>query len=252
MSAFLLKTLAMTTMLIDHIGFRFAGNLFWMRFIGRIAFILYAFLTAEAYCHLKEDPKRLRRHIGKLILLCVVSEIPHDVFSCGSPFCFQEQNVILTLTLGFLALAAGDRWTEKLARVPAAGVRIALFLPAAVFACLIRAEYDCAGVVLVGLFALYLQRTDTLGFGGRLAALAGVLAVYLAVYTWAVAGFSGWAAFTAAAVRIRRFYPGMLLPILPIAAYRRELGFHGRWFRVLYSWFYPAHLLILFLLARFV
>ena len=54
LSVFALKLIALCSMLIDHIGYGFAGNQFWMRFIGRTAFILYAFMIAESFFHLRE------------------------------------------------------------------------------------------------------------------------------------------------------------------------------------------------------
>ena len=55
MSAFIFKLLAMSTMVIDHISSGFLNNYMPMRNIGRLAFITYAFLMAEAFYHLRKD-----------------------------------------------------------------------------------------------------------------------------------------------------------------------------------------------------
>ena len=44
MSSFKLKLVAITTMLIDHIGVIIFPNILWLRLIGRLAFPLFAFL----------------------------------------------------------------------------------------------------------------------------------------------------------------------------------------------------------------
>lgn len=76
MTGFLLRVIAMLTMLIDHLGF--VETAAWMRVVGRCAFILYAFLMAESYYHLQNKPDRLRNHVIKPALLAVVSEVPYD------------------------------------------------------------------------------------------------------------------------------------------------------------------------------
>ena len=63
MSVFILKLIAMGSMVIDHLGYSyFFGNQV-MRFIGRFAFIIYAFLIAEGYYHLKRKLNRLKGYL---------------------------------------------------------------------------------------------------------------------------------------------------------------------------------------------
>ena len=254
MSVFVLKLLAMATMLVDHVGYRLAGNPMWMRVIGRTAFILYAFMMAESCFRLRDKPKRLLFHGVKLALLVLVTEVPHDLFARGAALEWGTQNVILTLLLGFLAIIAGRLLHGKNAagQTFAAIGGVIIFALAAFLAWLTKAEYSCAGVALVALFYLYVRRADGMAPWARVAALAGVLAAYFVIYTWTYSNFGDWAAIAKVVTRQRWWYLGMAVPFVFIALYNGKRGPNGKWFRVVYSLFYPAHMLVLYLLARFV
>ena len=254
MSIFVLKLLAMGTMLVDHIGYRLAGNPTWMRVIGRTAFILYAFLMAESYCHLKDKPQRLKSHVGKLLLLCLVSEIPYDLCTVKKLFDFSTQNVIFTLTSGFLALILSGTLIKKLAarKTAAIAAGAAVFILLACFSHLIRADFGFFGVLLIGLFYLYLRRADSMDLGKRAACLAGICVSYAALYIWTQSGFGGWTQITESVFRYRWWLLGMLVPFVIILFYNRKLGRRSRRFSIVYSWFYPAHMAVLYLIWRFV
>ena len=252
MSLFFLKLLAVITMLIDHIGYGFAGNQFWMRFIGRTAFILYAFMMAESFFHLREKPERLKSHMGKLLVLSLFTELPYDLFTYKSLFYWKSQNVIFTLFVGFLALAGCGLWRKKHAGAAGSAGCAGIFLMAAALAYLIRSDYGCAGVSLIFLFYLYLKKADTLPPGRKIAFLLAVFAVNFVIYTWSGTEFGGWTESAALATGLLRYYPGMLIPVLPICLYNRKRGSTSRWFNALYSWFYPAHMAFLFLIRRFI
>ena len=70
----LLKYIAIITMLIDHIGLRFAsGNLYFiLRYIGRIAFPIFAFQIVEGYKH----TSNLDKYKKRLFIFALISEIP--------------------------------------------------------------------------------------------------------------------------------------------------------------------------------
>lgn len=241
-------------MLIDHIGYRLAGNPTWMRVIGRTAFILYAFLMAEGYCHLKDRPQRLKGHLGKLLLLCLVSEIPYDLCTEGKLFDFSTQNVVLTLTAGFLALILSGMLFKKLAKRKTAAIAAsaAVCILLAYLTYLIRADYGFSGVLLIGLFYLYLRRADSMGLGKRAACLAGVCAAYAAINIWTLSGFGGWTQLTESVFRYRWWLMGTLVPFGIIIFYNRKLGHRSRGFNIVYSWFYPAHQAVLYLIWRFI
>ena len=79
--------------------------------------------------------------------------------------------------------------------------------------------------------------------------MALVLAAYMALLTWSGAHFGGWEAMVQRASELNWWYLGMALPIIPILLYNRQLGYAGRGFRYVYTWFYPVHQLIFGLIA---
>lgn len=61
LNTFHLKIIALTTMVIDHIGMMFFEDCSIFRIIGRIAFILYSFMLVEGYFH----TNNINRYLGK-------------------------------------------------------------------------------------------------------------------------------------------------------------------------------------------
>ena len=110
---FVLKLIAMITMVIDHTGAFLCDNNPIMRFIGRIAFLTYAFLMAEGYYHLKEKPDRLRYHVIKLGVLAVITEPIHDLCAKRIWPDFAYHNSLFTLLIGFAALIVSGWWKKK-------------------------------------------------------------------------------------------------------------------------------------------
>ena len=60
MSSFILKIIAMISMLLDHIGFVFYNHSF-LRIIGRLAFPIFAFQSVVGYEQKHTPHPRLRR-----------------------------------------------------------------------------------------------------------------------------------------------------------------------------------------------
>ena len=87
-------------MLIDHMGEIFFPNTLWMRYIGRLAFPIYAFLIAEGFRH----TKNINRYLARLFAFACISEVPFDLATDGVILSFDYQNVYFTLFLGLLTL----------------------------------------------------------------------------------------------------------------------------------------------------
>ena len=249
MPAFLLKIIAMSTMLVDHSAIAFADSDPLMRMIGRPAFILYAFLMAESYYHLQDKPDRLKAHTIKLLALCIVSEAAHDLFDFGVCFETTKQSVLGTLTLGFVALIASGWWSRRASgnRLLKAAGCVMICLAAAGASYCIRSEYKFAGVLLICMFYVYLNISDGLSFEKRASVVILLLLAYLAVYYWSASGFRPYS--TVITIVNPLTIAGTCLTLFPIALYDRRLGYNSRWFRLLYSSFYPLHLAILYVLV---
>jgi hypothetical protein len=66
----MLELIAMTTMLVDHMGVVFFPDITAFRIIGRISFPIYCFLLTRGYCYTSNFNKYLLR----LILLAFISQ----------------------------------------------------------------------------------------------------------------------------------------------------------------------------------
>lgn len=252
MSFFVLKLIALATMLCDHIAFWFVHNNIIMRNIGRLAFVIYAFLMAEGYNHLKDKPYRLRKHVFKLIILCLISEIPYDLFDRKVWVDLTTQNVIFTLLFGFLALIGSGWWNRKHAENKTVSIigSLVICLAAASTTYFLRSDYCFRGVILIVMFYLYLQKEDALNLPQRLGLLFLIDLSYCLLGLWVRAAFGGWPEFAGAAQKYSKWTVGMIAAFVPLAFYNRKLGYHSKWFGCLYSCFYPLHLVVL-LIARY-
>lgn len=99
------KWVACLTMLVSHIGavikpYIDSQVFLFTEIIGRISFPLFVFLMIESFYYTNNKPKHLLR-IG---LLAVISEVPFDMVLARTPVYWERQNVCVTLFLGFLML----------------------------------------------------------------------------------------------------------------------------------------------------
>jgi len=110
MSAFLLKLIALITMMIDHIGVVYQPlfDVSLYRFIGRIAFPIFVFFIAEG-CRRTSN---IEKYVLRLGLFALISELPftlamaplvrtpNGIFDLGAYNLFSNQNVFFTFFLG--------------------------------------------------------------------------------------------------------------------------------------------------------
>ena len=116
-----LKIIAVVSMLIDHTAdalpvFRTASMrplYMLMRYAGRLAFPIFAFLIAEGAVRTKNVGKYLLR----LFLFAVICEIPFDLKGEGKLFYWGHQNTLFTLFLGLLAIEGFRRLTDRKDRI---------------------------------------------------------------------------------------------------------------------------------------
>lgn len=161
MSAFVLKCIALATMLIDHLGYIGQMNSSWegfyiMRGIGRVAMPIYMFLIAQG-CRRTRNAKK---YLFTLLLFAFISEIPFDlIFQNAGPvypgrpltvFFWQSQNVMFTLFLGAASVIAFDKIKQTKAYM-------LCLLPLAVCAFLaifMYTDYSWIGVVAIFILSL--------------------------------------------------------------------------------------------------
>ncbi|MCI9078961.1 MAG: hypothetical protein HFH68_08565 [Lachnospiraceae bacterium] len=147
-----LKITAMLSMLCDHIAFvlipaaGYPSLYYIMRAVGRIAFPLFCFMLVEGFIYTHNREK----YIIRLTIFAVISEIPFDLSAGGSVLCWDRQNVMWTLLIGFIVMYIIDKPGEAyIARI------LAIFGGGAA-AYFIRTDYSAFGVFII--VVLYICR----------------------------------------------------------------------------------------------
>lgn len=149
LSAFILKIIAMITMLIDHIGGHLLNNPPAFRIIGRIAFVLYAFLLTEGMKHTSSKSK----YILKLLILAIISEIPFNLQGHGVMIYMKSRNVVFTLLIGALVIFAYEVISEiKQLEKYRWDIAVMLTLVGMILSEAINSDYSFAGVALIMMF----------------------------------------------------------------------------------------------------
>ena len=99
-NTFTLKMIAIVAMLIDHVGAVLMPQYRVLRYIGRIAFPIFAYTLVEGFCYTKD----IKKYMMRMGVLALLSEIPFDLALTGKVLEFGHQNVFFTLFLGLLML----------------------------------------------------------------------------------------------------------------------------------------------------
>lgn len=95
-----LKSFAMGTMLIDHIGYMFFPGMLIFRTIGRMAFPIFAYMIACGY----DYTHSLKGYIKRLMVFGIISQIPYSYFNKSLDFEPLKLNIFFTLALGLILI----------------------------------------------------------------------------------------------------------------------------------------------------
>lgn len=237
-----LKLIAIFTMLIDHIGaivlariliekgmmtILMSGDLnamvAWitenatlyyaysiMRMIGRLGFPIFAFLLVEGF----QRTGNVKRYVLRLGAFALISEIPFDLALSGQFMELSYQNVFFTLFIGLLTMVGFDAieykpWNKAL-KILLCGVVLAAGMT---LAQILKTDYAAIGVACI--MVLYIFRRKKV-----MQIAAGAVA-----FLWEITA---------------------PLAFIPIGFYNGKRGLKMKY--VFYV-FYPAHLLILYLIS---
>lgn len=230
-----LKIIAIITMLIDHTAAAVLARLMevrqltgrpasldngelyviysLMRNIGRIAFPIFCFLLAEGFLHTRSK----RKYAFRLGLFALLSEPAFDLAFSSRVLEVEYQNVYFTLFFGVLTMLLYHKVEEQ--KQWGAGMQtlaeMAVVFAGMGIAELARTDYGALGVLCI--MVPYMFRQDK-----KTQIVAGVLSFF-----W--------------------WEPPAVLAFIPIAFYNGKRGINLKY--VFYI-FYPAHLLILYLICK--
>ena len=248
-SALVLRTVACLAMLLDHIGYCTGNTVF--RCIGRLAFPLFVFLLVNGYRH----TSCRWRYLLRLGVFALLSQIPYSLL-VHRMLLSPQGNVFFTLLGALLCV-----WALDVLRRRKATVVLALVPSLALFALyyfgILRSDYGAKGLLLALVF--YFCDANTLR--GKVFMLVGTAAALyyanlLALALWCLRRMQGVAfalpilskwtllqAHALLALPLIWLYNGKrgAQPKSPLAKKSLQLAFYA---------FYPAHLLLLWLLYR--
>lgn len=229
----------MAFMLCDHLWATFFPAAEILTCIGRMAFPIFAFMIAEGYSHTSDVKKYIRR----MFIFALISEIPFDLLTEGTVFFPFHQNVLWTFLIALISMQLIDR-AENIAKP---WVRYPLIILTVSGGWLVgtvaMTDYFGAGVLTVLVFRFF-RRRDIKCFLMQLVCLAVINIGMLGSLYYEIS-FGG--LFTVDIVQ-----QGLaLFALIPIWLYNGTQGHHSKAFRYICYGFYPAHLLILYLLWHF-
>lgn len=134
----MIKTVACTFMLIDHIGLFFLPQLKALRIVGRFAMPFFAYGIARGYaCTKKKGTEHVRRYFFNLFLFAMVSQIPYGLLFQG-----RKANIGFTWLLSLFLLDIIEDKNKKF--IQKLAISIFLFFCAEIMG----AEYGVYGVLM--------------------------------------------------------------------------------------------------------
>jgi hypothetical protein len=241
MSTFVLKLIAIITMAIDHVTLVFVPGNTWAylvgRSIGRLAFPIFVFLLVEGF----HNTRNVKKYLARLGIFALISELPFDLAFYNSYFkgvsikadlpnmfkdaalfdlmiarFLKHQNIFFTLFLGLFAIwlmsMVEKKYSKNVFYINIINAIITIGF--SILAALLRTDYGFVGILLIVAFYL---------FRGSKPLLVIAMLILSGEITQALSAFS----------------------IIPIAFYNGQKGKSMKYF---FYAFYPAHILILFLL----
>lgn len=223
MSSFVIKLIAIVTMLIDHTAATLVTNptiYEIMRGIGRISFPLFAFLLVEGYFH----TSNIYKYIGRMLLFAVVSEFPYDLAFYHTVFSFEMQNIFFTMALGLIVIhlitLILNRWGfEDIRSTILMGL---VMLVSFIISTVLRFDYMAGGILTILLFYFFRQK--------KAVQAVGLLVINGYLYN------AGIQIFATAAMIFLWFYNGK----------------KGKSLKYFFYLFYPIHLFLLFLVEAYI
>ncbi len=239
MTSFWLHILAMTSMVLDHLGATLFPAQEWLGCVGRLAFPIFAFMIVEGYFHTSD----VKRYLTRILIFAVISEIPFNLIFGSSVSYPYHQNVLWTFALGLISIIAIEKAKETFWQrgKKVLFVCISILVVAAGFTVgtALMVDYYGVGVLMVLTFYFFHGRKWWC-FAGQLVLMYVLNVVMLGGYYYV---------FEIGGISFEVVQQGLaMLSLIPIWLYRGRQGYHAKWFQYLCYGFYPGHLLLLYVI----
>ena len=240
LNALQLRVLAMVCMVCDHLWGTLLPRAVWLNTIGRLTFPIFAFLLVEGFY----KTHNRKQYFKRLFIFALISELPFNLEAEGGLFFPFHQNTLFTLCLAFLLMCWIEGARQK-GRVRFVAVSVVAVLLGFLLGFVTFVDYYGYGIWMVLLF--YFCRGVNFGWIVELAGMVyinwemiGGLVFPITLLGWEVdipqQGFA-------------------ILALIPIWLYSGRQGPHSKAIQYACYIFYPAHLMVLYLLlvlVRFV
>ncbi len=232
-----LHIIAMLFMTLDHLWATVLSDFEWLTCAGRIAFPIFAFLIAEGYRHTSD----FRKYLLRLLIAAFVSEIPFNLITSNRLINPVHQNVLWTFIIALICIRIIDKAKQR-KKLWLTGLTMGVTaLVGYVIGMITMVDYHGAGVLTVLVFYV-LEKKKWWSM------LCQVLLLWW-INTELIGGL---------------FYPVelfgyqfellqqsfALLSLVPIWLYNGRLGIKSRAFQYTCYAFYPAHMLLLVVIAK--
>lgn len=216
MTVFVLKIIACISMVIDHIKYAIPSTQNYVTiYFGRIAFPIFAFLITQGYIHTSD----IKKYYKRIIIFALISQIPFMLFRTlvGE---WKMLNIMFTLLLGLIAITIYDKLSKKYISIPICILIIILGK-------YLKVDYEWFGVALVFLFYIFRNNKILLSY-------SYISLVLVWFYYDGILKFS-----------YTMYFISYLIPLIFILLYN---GKQGKKIKYFLYWFYPAHMIILYLI----
>lgn len=235
LSANQLKLIAVSAMVLDHTVALFIphGNM-WrlvLRCFGLIAAPTMCYIVAEGYHHTSNRS----RYLWRLMLFALISHVPYNLCMGFDLSVLTATSVMWSLAMGLLALSivheSKYHWIVRLVGLGSC--------------CLLAytANWNYIAVLWIVVFGVFhgQRKMQMIGFTlvGAVFHLGQQFAPLLLGQV-AVEDFVNWYQF------------GIFLAIPLLMSYSGTRGYRAKWVSRCFYWFYPVHLVVLYVLYRFV
>lgn len=147
MNTFEIKIIAITAMIIDHIGLFFFPHLIIFRAIGRLAFPLFAWLIANGARH----TQNINKYLFRLFFFACIAQLPFYYANEQIAGNQMSLNVLFTLFLGLSAIKVITLTSNKILHITSIVICL-------VIANLLHTDYGAAGVLSIVAFYVWYKK----------------------------------------------------------------------------------------------